>query len=135
MPKAKQAIIPKEGPSKRKISLAKKKCKEAFKGFKVGDWAWNVHHTILLERLSCSPITRVNYILVNKPDFQQEARFNSFRPVKSARLIKLLNGLSCSTYSFQHLPPRSRKFAMNVHKREVPLSSWREWVGYGCLIY
>jgi molecular chaperone GrpE (heat shock protein) len=63
------------------IKQEEKKCRRAFQGIKKGHQVWLCHHDKLLETLTESPETRIDYILKEKPEHEQAIRLHEFRPV------------------------------------------------------
>jgi hypothetical protein len=57
-------------------------CRKAFKGSKIGDPVWLLHHGRLTEILDESAENRIKYILAEKSIDEQALRLREFRPVK-----------------------------------------------------
>ena len=67
----------------RSIAAEEAACRKAWKGKRVGTWAWHLHHQQLVERLTEPAKNRIDYILSDKPVGERALRLRLFRPVKS----------------------------------------------------
>ena len=65
------------------ILEAAKACRAAWKAAPKATWAWCLHHAVRLEPLTEPAENRIAYILTKKPEKEQVARLNNFRPVIS----------------------------------------------------
>ena len=59
-----------------------KNCRQAFKASPKAKYAWCLHHKAIIEPLLEPAENRINYILENKLEKEQPARFRNFRPVR-----------------------------------------------------
>jgi hypothetical protein len=66
-----------------KIAIAAKNCRAAWTAAPNAKAAWCLHHGRELERLTEPAEKRIAYILAYKPQSEQVARLNNFRPVLS----------------------------------------------------
>ena len=72
----------------KSIKVELELCRKAHENVKVGDWAWLIHHEILVERFTEEPESRIKYILEHKPKSEQAERLRWMRPlVEDAEIL------------------------------------------------
>ena len=66
----------------KSIELELAACRAAFKKCPDAKFVWCCHHEILVEPLTESPESRIEYILETKSETERALRFRNFRPVR-----------------------------------------------------
>lgn len=94
--------------------MRKKTYVEKLRG-SIGEWAWHVHHTQLVETLSEYAQERVDYIKRDKPKNQIKTRLRWFRRVKDQK--------EAQRCYFEN----DYWGLLKLHKKEHPDCPWRRW--------
>ena len=101
-----------------------------------GTWVWHYWHEPLLAFAERTLSARRQLIRQDKPTYEQALRIARLRPVRDARVKKIMSGVrkkfdvegrswSVWLYSYSRAVSRAEKdYILKVHKRECPKCPW-----------
>jgi translation elongation factor EF-G len=95
------------------------------------DWAWHVHHEILLEPLSKAIQARIDYIKSDKPLIEQNLRLRLLKPVE--KLAVIINSGVCQQWqeAYQQLQEAWRQWSEMYQPRQEASpqrqAAYRQW--------